>query len=404
MKFLLRFLFAILLANIVVSCDKSDTPLPNPEKADITLLVYMAADNTLRDLALGYGTLLGDYKEIIEGVSLTNDANFNLFIYMDTGTVPRLVKVSQKNGKVIEEIIKTYESRNSVGVEETKEVFRDVFDNVAFQAKHYGLVYWSHGDAWTPYPLPSSRWVGQDVSSGDNRMNTDDFCKILKEGPHFDFILGDFCFGSSIEFVYEIRNYTDYFIGSPTEVPGPGAQYDVLVPVMLASECSAVNIAQSYFDTYNALYDDGIGNSNEKWTGGVSICAIKTDALSNLASTTKQLWSKKGTNELRSLVFDYDKRNKSHVGYYDMVGIAEQLTDKADFELWKQAYDAAVVLWKTTQGNFSSAVGMFSMQKTNGVSHYIPKVISSSVTSTPMDKAYRLTSWYKDAGLSDLDW
>ena len=173
---------------------------------------------------------------------------------------------------------------------------------------------------------------------------------------------------------------------------------------MLASECSAVNIAQSYFDTYNALYDDGIGNSNEKWTGGVSICAIKTDALSNLASTTKQLWSKKGTNELRSLVFDYDKRNKCHVGYYDMVGIAEQLTDKADFELWKQAYDAAVVLWKTTQGNFSSAVGMFSMQKTNGVSHYIPKVISSSVTSTPMDKAYRLTSWYKDAGLSDLDW
>ena len=44
------------------------------------------------------------------------------------------------------------------------------------------------------------------------------------------------------------------------------------------------------------------------------------------------------------------------------------------------------------------------MQNSNGVSHYIPKVISSSVTSTPMDKAYRLTSWYKDTGLSDLGW
>ena len=138
MKILLRFLIAISLAFFVVSCDKSDTPLPNTDKADITLLIYMAADNSLRDLALGYGTLLGDYKDIIEGVALTNDANFNLFIYMDTGAAPRLVKVSQKNGKAVEEIIKTYESRNSVGVEETKEVFRDVFDNVAFQAEHYG--------------------------------------------------------------------------------------------------------------------------------------------------------------------------------------------------------------------------------------------------------------------------
>ena len=404
MKILLRFLIAISLAFFVVSCDKSDTPLPNTDKADITLLIYMAADNSLRDLALGYGTLLGDYKEIIEGVALTNDANFNLFIYMDTGAAPRLVKVSQKNGKAVEEIIKTYESRNSVGVEETKEVFRDVFDNVAFQAEHYGLVYWSHGDAWTPYPLPSSRWVGQDVSSGDNRMNTDDFCEVLKDAPHFDFILGDFCFGLSIEFVYEIRNYTDYFIGSPTEVPGPGAQYDVLVPIMLASECSAVDIAQSYFDTYNALYNDGIGNSNEKWTAGVSICAIKTDALENLASTTKQLWNKKGINKLRASVFDYDKRDKSHVGYYDMVGIAEHLTDKVNFELWKQAYDESVVYWGTTPKNFSLSAGMFSMQNSNGVSHYIPKVISSSVTSTPMDKAYRLTSWYKDTGLSDLGW
>ena len=103
-------------------------------------------------------------------------------------------------------------------------------------------------------------------------------------------------------------------------------------------------------------------------------------------------------------MFDYDKRNRSHVGYYDMVGIAELLTNKADFELWKQAYDEAVVYWDTTPKNYSQTVGMFSMQNSKGVSHYIPKVISSSVTSTPMDKAYRLTSWYKEAGFSNLGW
>lgn len=48
----------------------------------------------------------------------------------------------------MENTVKTYENRNSVGVAETLEVFDDVFKNDEYRAESYGLIYWSHGDGW----------------------------------------------------------------------------------------------------------------------------------------------------------------------------------------------------------------------------------------------------------------
>ena len=80
-----------------------------------------------------------------------------------------------------------------------------------------------------------TRWVGQDKGNGDNRMNISEFVEILKSAPHFDFILFDACFMQAVEVAYELRDYTDYCIGSPTEIPGPGASYDAVVPAMFSA-------------------------------------------------------------------------------------------------------------------------------------------------------------------------
>ena len=135
---------------------------------------------------------------------------------------PRLLELKNEGGTVVEKEVKTYPSRNSVGVDETQEVFADVFLNSQYQADSYGLVYWSHGDGWLPYPLGTgTRWVGQDKGNGDNRMNISEFVEILRTAPRFDFILFDACLMLSVEVAYELRDYTDYCIGSPTEIPGP---------------------------------------------------------------------------------------------------------------------------------------------------------------------------------------
>lgn len=148
-----------------------------------------------------------------------NNSGVHLLVYIDTGSEPRLIELENKNGAAVETTVKTYEkNRNSVGVAETAEVFRDVFSDDAYQAESYGLIYWSHGDGWIPNPLPSTRWIGQDWGNGSRYMNISDLVSILSGAPHFDFILFDACFMQSVEVAYALRSFTDYYIGSPTEI------------------------------------------------------------------------------------------------------------------------------------------------------------------------------------------
>jgi len=367
-----------------------------PLKGSRTVLAYIAADNSLSQFAMQ------DLAEMKVGMAKIEDNSVHFLVYIDNGSSPRLLELKNEKGTVTETVVQTYGSRNSVGVAETKEVFAAVFSNSRYQADSYGLVYWSHGDGWLPYPLHAgTRWVGQDTSNGDNRMNISEFADILSTAPHFDFILFDACFMQSVEVAYELRDYTDYCIGSPTEIPGPGASYDMVVPAMFSAEDAAVNVARAYYEPYATKYDGGKGISDSNWTGGASVCALKTDQLDNLASVTQRILPATVDKTLLRTSFNYDKRGvyQGHVGYYDFAGMMRMITSDSDYMAWRQAFDAAVAYWATTTMNYSAFAGMFSMEATNGVSCYIP-----STSNTVTDKAYRSTEWYTAVGFDKLDW
>lgn len=398
MKTKLYFFWWVCLSVFLVACEDKE---PDTSIGNRTVLVYIAADNSLASFASQ------DLAEMKVGMTKAY-ANVHLLVYIDDGKSPRLLELKNEGGTVVEKEVKTYPSRNSVGVDETQEVFADVFLNSQYQADSYGLVYWSHGDGWLPYPLGTgTRWVGQDKGNGDNRMNISEFVEILRTAPRFDFILFDACLMLSVEVAYELRDYTDYCIGSPTEIPGPGASYDVVVPAMFSAENVAVNIAKAYYEPYAAKYDDGNGISNNNWTGGASVCALRTDRLDDLARTTKQILPETVDNtSLRASVFDYDQRRGSdgyqdgHVGYYDLVGMMRMITDDNAYEAWRQIFNSAVAYWATTSMNYSGYTqAMFSMEGTNGVSCYIP-----STSNSATDKAYRSTGWYTAAGFEKLGW
>lgn len=399
MRFKLFLCLFVCCSVLLAGCEKNN-PDPKPTEAARTVLVYLAADNSLSHFALN------DLKEMKAGMEGVGNANVHLLVYIDTGNSPKLVELKYKKGEGVEELVKSYEDRNSVGVEETKEVFGDVFSNEAYKAKSYGLVYWSHGDGWIPNPLLSSRWIGQDTGSGTNYMNISDLVSILSSAaPHFDFVLFDACFMQSIEVAYALRNYTDYYLGSPTEIPGPGARYDILVPAMFSDSDVAVSVASAYYEPYAKIYT-GNRPTNDNWVGGVSVGALKSSELETLAATTKQVLSGHLNSEtvdaeaLRS-VFNYDQRDdwQGMVGYFDMVQMMRKLVDDEGFAVWKQAYDAALSYWKTTPKNFSASGGMFSMEGSNGVSHYIPTPLETAAA-----RAYRSTDWYNAAGLEQLGW
>jgi len=388
------FLFPLLLLSLLLtSCHKDDEPQTTPYKR--TVLVYLAADNDLSSFALK------DLAEMKEGMAQVSDGMLHLLVYIDTGSSPRLVELKKQNGQVVEDVVRTYDDRNSVGVDETREVFADVFSNPDFKAESYGLIYWSHGDGWIPYGQASTRWVGQDKGDGDHRMNISELVTILQSVPHLDFLMFDACFMASVEVAYELRSFTDYYVGSPTETPGPGAPYQVLVPMMVADQ-AAIRMSNSYFAFYEGIYTGKTPTVDGPWTGGVSICVMRTDALEQLAALTAQLLPEEVVDiaALKEEVFDYDHKGwgRDYVGYFDLKQLMEQVLDDASYATWTQAFDAAIAYWSTTPKNYSQFVGMFSMEGANGITHYIPG------SSTQRDAAYRSMKWYQDAGLEKLGW
>ena len=388
------FLFPLLLLSLLLtSCHKDDEPQTTPYKR--TVLVYLAADNDLSSFALK------DLAEMKEGMAQVSDGMLHLLVYIDTGSSPRLVELKKQNGQVVEDVVRTYDDRNSVGVDETREVFADVFSNPDFKAESYGLIYWSHGDGWIPYGQASTRWVGQDKGDGDHRMNISELVTILQSVPHLDFLMFDACFMASVEVAYELRSFTDYYVGSPTETPGPGAPYQVLVPMMVADQ-AAIRMSNSYFAFYEGIYTGKTPTVDGPWTGGVSICVMRTDALEQLAALTAQLLPEEVVDiaALKEEVFDYDHKGwgRDYVGYFDLKQLMEQVLDDASYATWTQAFDAAIAYWSTTPKNYSQFVGMFSMEGANGITHYIPG------SSTQRDAAYHSMKWYQDAGLEKLGW
>lgn len=369
------------------SCEDKD---PEPPFVSRTVLAYIAADNNLSTFATE------DKNEMIEGFKRTNVTGNNLLIYIDNGTAPQLIRL-EKTGKneVKETKVWQYEKQNSVDVNVMSEVFDRVFTD--FPAQSYGLVLWSHADGWIPSPK-GSRHFGDDKGV---KMDISALLQVLKKAPHFDFILFDACFMQTAEVAYELQETADYIIGSPTEIPGPGAPYEVIVPAMFAVKDHPFAIAKSYYDYYASIYNEGKGISNVNWTGGVSISLVKTRELRNLADATSNIIVKYLSDKSKtdiSNIMCYDNRSSKY--YHDIDGFIKSLTgnNKNDYNAWKDAYSVAVPYYETTSQNYSQYTGMFSMEGSSGLSVYIPR------TQYGFTEFYKSYGWYRDAGWKTLGW
>lgn len=401
----LRFPILTCLSSLflLASCGQDDDPVA-ATKLTRTVLVYIMGDNTLSSL------VAADVEQMVEGMSTVDASAYNLLVYVDdkTSSYPTLYYLSKDgDGNVQKEAIKEYKEQISTDTSVMTEVMNRAFTE--YPAESYGLVFWSHGEGWMyaeSTTTTSTRWIGQDTTDGTSYLNISDMASVLAAMPHFDFILFDACFGQAIEVAYELRDYADYIIGSPTEIPGPGAPYDTVVPAMFSTSDVGVAIGKAYYEYYAAKYTGVSGSgSNTNWTYGTSISVIACSALDNLASVTKNLLSSMPTYELADLrteVYDYDKRTSrpsAYVGYFDMRQIMENLSLYTDE--YVSALNSAIVYWQTTAKNYSSYGGLFSIpqDETCGVTHYIPQARDSSVLED-----YHAMAWYTAAGLSQLGW
>ena len=383
--------------------DEDEGPVgPQPrEQVGRTVLVYIVGDagDSYNELTTLFKTNFRDMKRGMEEVDYSK---CNLVVYSEmVNDVPHLISLKKQNGKVVADTLFTYAEQNPLD----KNVMSTVISQTInyFPADSYGFVFLSHSSSWVPAKRDAnSRSIGYYRLT---QMNIPDFHDVLLSSfpKPLKFILFDSCSMQSIEVAYELRDCAEYFIGSPTEIPGPGAPYETVVPELFTETNVAVNIAKAYYNYYESRYD-GTKPANDNWTGGVATSVIKSAALDNLAVVTKTIIPKyiqEGREIDRSDILCYDFNDRAN---YDFDNLIQNLTgegDDADYQLWRQAFRETVIYSATTQKNYSGIIKqMFSMKGAEGLSTYIP----NGTRNSTMNNFYRTLQWYSAAGWNETGW
>jgi hypothetical protein len=371
------FLFVGLL---LTGCGPDDPVIPTR-----TVLVYMAADNNLNSYSYD------NIHSMVYGAAENSLNSGNLLVYHDSDSEPpRLLQIKKgKSGQIEEEIIRTYEDRNSVSVEVMKSVLNEVFRNEAYKAESYALLLWSHGTAWLPADLKSYlRAYGQDNS---NFMEIYELKEAL-EGYWFDYIIFDDCYMANIEVAYTLREHTGYILASPTEVLADGLPYREIVKYMFSSEPvqdALTQIGETFYNYYN---------EQERLPKSAAIALVKTGDLAPLAAVCREILKGKEEDIFKIPLENIqliERLGQPYHALYDFGDFVRQIASSEQYGRFEKALNEVVVYKKTTDIAYYNAEGglpgfLVDKERFCGISAYVPQEALANLNAW-----YRRLDWYK---------
>lgn len=260
-KSLIGRVLGLLLLCYLVGCGSQEVVVLNGGEVEHTLVMYLIANNNLETSI--YKNAL-DAEDGMVGASPST----RLVIYLDKRDETVLYEVrylpyGDEHIRYCKEL-KRYPEQTST----TPEVMRLVLEDVKRLApsRSYGLVMSGHGTGWFPKPssgtsydqqkvavhpeyefnyerfMPETRAMGYDLVKGEDGKyeRTDESfissAEILQglSPIHFEYIIFDACFMSSVEFLYDLRHAADYIVASPVEILGVGLPYVEIVGSLMS--------------------------------------------------------------------------------------------------------------------------------------------------------------------------
>src|SRR5574344_134719 len=414
MKYLLTLICAFLLLS---SCDNNDSETTQPVvnvTAKRTVLVYMAAEDSLNSEA---NKNIDDM--VIGSKQLGDSSNLIVFIYScdQNGSFPCIYRIANGTKTVIKQFTSDFISTSP---ETIKEIIQWTEEH--YPSDSYGLVLWSHADGWIytkdTVATSSSSKIRKSfgVDSGDNlqgwanKINIPTLAATLSSFPKFQFIFFDCCNMQCIENAYEFRNVTNYIIGSPAEIPALGAPYSIVVPDMFSTSSTYYKtIIDDYYNYYAKLYKN---NGN-----GVLLSVIKTNELDSLASITSSKLSEfmptvgryPLTMSMDSLIY-YFIDNVGNNLFYDMNDFMLKYLPSSDFTEWRNQFDRTV-LYKTFSSTWVSEYFIdfksFTVNDNTygGVSMFVPLMEYMYMTGVfQYNETIKHFAWYDAAGWNKYGW
>ena len=383
------------------ACSKDDSSdNKTTTKASRAVMIYMAGENSLTEYR-GLRYLQNDLTEMVEGSKYLADDQ-RVFVFVDSlGTnskykgTPYIIEVH--GGKTISQ--KVYDKDFYSG---DPDRFRDVVSWMTsnIKADGYGLVLWGHATGWKieeSTRAGSSRrgygWdTNEDVGPEDDRwMNITDMATELGKLPKLDFIFADCCNMVNAENAYELRNVTNYLIGSPAEIPGNGAPYDMILPLLFKN---GSELYKSIIDTYYDYYLEAYKGTHLSGYS-VPLAAVDTKNMSQLATATHDVLDKftggypqyPDSPDMTGIAF-YDGYDEAV--FYDMRAFIKRNTTAEVFQTWDQAFNQAVpyyrmsMKWMTIYNgapyyNLERAMNSFDQDQTQYgcMSMFIPMNLSA---------------------------
>ncbi len=367
--------------------DNIDFP-DEPDTYENIAIVYWMGDNSLS------GAAVRDIKELVQGKDKI-PTNSKIIIYADTASAfPVIYQLDAKNGlKVWKKYTKEEDCTDSLTLLNN---LKTIVKN--FPAKNYGLTFGAHGTGWS---WRQRRALGPDDNdrSADKWLNVPTLRGVLQELPHFKYIFFDVCFMQSIEVAYELRNVTDWVVGSPAEIPSPGAPYNLITDALCKGD--AYGIVEGYDSYY----------PNNRYKG-VVLSAVNCNELENFTAATstyiKTFFADRHTvsGTVAQNIQKYSSEFSSFTYCYDMNSIMPYILSDEEYQQWVEAFDKAVPLRKASSGEWTTSGHcnnpyIYDSEHFGGISMYIPQEGADGNAKNNELKHYQ---WYKDAGWNETGW
>ena len=383
---------------MIVGCSNDPEPpvAPTPQpraEAERTVIVYMAADNSLSS------SVRADTIEMLRGKDLIPE-NVNFIIFLDDKLhKPAIYELSAKGGM---QLWKQYEeelcSTDSLTM---LEALREI--EHYFPARHYGLTFWSHATGWAPHRNTFGMDETHTKPAQKSEMEIPVLHDVLARLPKFDYIFFDACFMQCIEVAYELRDVTDWMVGSPAEIPGPGAPYDKIVDALCKGD--ARGIVLGYDSSYPGWYSNF-------YYAGVLLSCIDCSKLEALAEATGQFLTPFYMERKQQSPSEY--AFQAYCNYlwdtfthcFDMRTTMCHLLSEEDYAVWMEVFDQTIPLRTLSStnrwyANFCSYPEVQDPESYGGVSMFVPLDIYSECG---WNEDFRNTSWYKATGWEVTGW
>ena len=241
-----------------VSCHEDSSPATHVARQ--TVMVFMPWSTNLETF---FEEIIKDFeKAIAEGV--LTDERVVVCIATDT-TTSMYLELRQEKGKAVRDTLQTISHPDYTNPATLTSMFLDLSHYAP--AHRYSLIIGGHGMAWLPataslgkLPVrrmnyakrPVTRWFGgiEPKYRIEIRTLAD---AIAAAQLHFDYILFDDCFMSSVEVAYELREVTDHLVACPTEIMAYGFPYHQCARYLVGN-VDYQRLCDSFLEFYKSYY------------------------------------------------------------------------------------------------------------------------------------------------------